>query len=214
MRCPAVICILLCLAWTLPAMAAGDNPPAKDDPTPEPAAAALVGPPTPGKPLVKPVPDPVLAKRIRAGIVATKRPQLQHVRLRVERGVVTMDGTVRTLQEKALVEAVARTLPGVRDVKSNVKLTTGFTRIAPPGDRRSIVQMTIDEKLRKKVVRKLARLPGVRISQIQVEVYGGVAVVGGIVPSAEHVKRVRHSLIFISDLRAYVLNLQVEDTAP
>lgn len=213
MRCLGLILLVVCVIAVAPAFAAGDS---GDDTeaTPAPAAAELEAAPQLDKLKIKPVPDPVLAQRIHAGIAATQRPALRKVTIRVEKGVVTMNGRLRTRQEKALAEAVARTLPGVRDVRSNISLEEGFRAPVPHGDRRSLVQMTVDDKLQRRVLRKLASISGVRVSQLQVEVYDGVVVIGGVVPEALHIERVRHSLTHIPDIRAIVLNLQAEQSEP
>jgi len=196
-----------CPAWA-------DDATGDDQGTPDASPQPLKDPGEPDRFKVKPVPDPVIARRVREGLTATKRPEVQRVRLLVEKGVVTMRGTVRTHQEKALAEAVARTLPGVRGVKSEIKLQSGFRPQVTHGDRRSLIQIAADEKLRKTVIRRLMRVPGVRPSQLQVEVQCGVAVVGGVVSSAIEAQRVRHSLTYVNDLHSFVLNLYVENEEP
>lgn len=204
----------LLLVVALPAWAddvdAGGNSDATPAPTPEatPEEADLEAGAL--KKAKKIVPDPVLRQQLRDGLVATKRADLQAVQFDVQQGVVSVKGRVRTLQDRALVEAVARTLPGVREVKSKVTLIPGFRPTVTKNDPRSLVQITVDEKLRREVLARLAKITGLRLSQLQVEVYNGVVVIGGVVPTPLHAERVRHTVNFTKDARAMVIQLQTE----
>jgi osmotically-inducible protein OsmY len=175
------------------------------DETPVEATLAVVDAPSPEL-----VPDPVLVQKVNDGLRATRRAGFDRLKVAAAEGVVGLSGEVRTLQEKALAEAVARTMPGVRGVQSRLKVADSFRRPVAPNDPRGLAQIAHDEKLRERVLRRAARVSGVRPSQIQVEVYHGVAVVSGLVPTAAHIERLRQAAAFTKDISAVVLNVQVE----
>ena len=187
-------------------------------PTPEPTPAAtaqeLTATPVPlpdevGRRRI--VPDPELRHQIHEGLTATRRPALQNIRIRVEEGVVHLDGTVRTYQERALAEAVARTLPGVRSVNSRLRLSGGFRRQTQPSDSRSMNQIAFDEQVRKRVLREVAAVPGVRVSQVQVEVFEGVVVISGMVPTEAHREKLRERVERARGVSNVVDHLRVEE---
>jgi len=155
------------------------------------------------------VPDPVLRQRLRDGLGNLRHPARERVRFAVNDGVVTMTGRVRTYQDKALVEAVARTLPGVRRVNSEIELESGVRLVVRPADPRSPVEMSRDEKIRRRVLRCLASVSGVRLSQLQVEVFNGVAVVGGVVADEETLARIKEEVKFTKDVTRGVFNLVI-----
>jgi osmotically-inducible protein OsmY len=214
---PILLALLAVLLAAAPLFAAGDRGDEAEDetsPTPTPAEAAVKTGAEPNRYDVKPVPDPILAMHIRAGLVATKRPELSALKIRVAGGVVTLTGRVRTRQEKALAEAVARTLPGVRAVDSKIDLAPGNRRLVNHGDSRSLVQMTVDEKTRKKLVRRLTKIAGLRVTDLEIEVIQDVAVIGGVVSSDVYVQRIRHTTTYVNELRGVVLNLTVLEPVP
>ena len=188
------------------------DPAVNPTPTPTPAPTPETVEPAPGtlKKAKKIVPDPVLREKIRAGLAATRRADLQGIAFEVQGGVVTMSGRVKTLQDRSLAEAVARTLPGVAEVKSKITLASGFRPPVAEKDPRLLTQIAIDEAIRKELLRRLAKITGLRLSQLQVEVYGQVAVIGGTVPTPLHIERVRHTVKFTRDLRSMVIQLQAE----
>lgn len=209
--------VLACLltSWALagpfddlPTPTPEPTPTPDPSPTPEEDESDSPTPPAQFK-RKKIVPDPVLRKRIHQGLADTRRSQLKAIRIRVSQGVVHLDGTVRTYQERALAEAVARTMPGVRQVNSNIRLAEGFRSRVKPRDRRSLTQIAVDEQLRDQVRRRLQRVPNVRLSQLQIEVYEKVAVISGSVADREQAESVRQVTSFTPEIGAVIMNVEL-----
>ncbi len=190
---------------------------ASPSPTPEPTPPVTMVTPLPapdavGHPVE--VPDLILDRQIRDGLRATRRPQLAGLQVKVEQGVVRLDGTVESYQERALAESVARTLPGVRRVDSHLRLASGFRPRGRPNDRRTLSQISFDEKIRDLVRQRLARLPGLALSRIKVEVYCGVAVISGEVSSVDIANMARETTEFTRGVSSVILHLQIENGSP
>jgi osmotically-inducible protein OsmY len=64
--------------------------------------------------------DVALATRVQAAIAA--QLGLQHVSVRVDRGVATLDGTVRDAKTKATILATARGTAGIRNVVDRLRV--------------------------------------------------------------------------------------------
>jgi hyperosmotically inducible protein len=64
--------------------------------------------------------DVTLAARIQAAIVA--QVGVQRVTVRVDRGVATLDGTVRDAKTKETIEATARGTSGIRNVVDRIRV--------------------------------------------------------------------------------------------
>ena len=194
---------------TIAIAAEDEQTPAPTKQTPSEAVTPIPVPSTIKKEKV--VPDPVLRRQIHAGLIKTKRPALRAVKIHVDAGTVRLEGAVRTFQERALAEAVVRTLPGVRRVESKIELTSGRRPQIHPRDRRSLGQIAVDNKIRQQVIKRLAKVPGVRLSQLEVEVYCQVAVIGGVVATRAQAERVYNAAQFTREISSVVLHVLVEE---
>lgn len=209
MRIPVAFCFLLALLAGCAAPAARPETETVAPAAVEEDAGASLTPAAVTIAEAKVVPDPVLRQRLRDGLGNLRHPARERVRFAVRDGVVTMTGRVRTYQDKALVEAVARTMPGVHRVDSDIELESGYRSGIRAGDPRSPVDISRDEKIRRRLLRRLSSVSGVRLSQLEVEVFNGVAVVGGVVTDAEMQKRIEQETSFTKDVRRGVFNLIV-----
>ncbi len=216
----AAVAMLLLMAQTdeqpdPPRPTATPTPTPSPTPAVTPAAVADTPKPNPnaaGQPVE--VADPVLLRQINDGLRATKRPRVAAVQVQVTQGVVRLEGVVEDLHERALVEAVARTLPGVRRVDSRLKLAQTYRAPALPDDSRQLGQIAEDEQLRERILHRLARIPGVPVTRLKVEVYYGVVILSGSIPSAELAAQVRHAIEFTPSVRSVVMNLLIEPVTP
>jgi len=200
--------LLVCLWATVDAQE-DESTPAPDEQTPVGEATPVPVPSAIKKEIV--VPDPELRRQIHAGLIQTKRPQLRAMKIQVSDGTVRISGIARTLQERHLAEAVVRTLPGVRKVESKIELAPGYKRQVDMGDKRSLGQIAVDTKIRQQLIRRLAKVAGVRLSQLQVEVYCQVAVIGGVVVTRAVADRVYQTAQYCPDVSSVVLHVLVEE---
>ncbi|HPM75857.1 MAG TPA: BON domain-containing protein [bacterium] len=203
-----VLTLLVCL-WAVGYAQEDEATPAPDEQTPAGEATPMPVPSAIKKEIV--VPDPELRRQIHAGLIQTKRPLLRAMRIQVSDGTVRLTGVVRTLQERNLAEAVVRTLPGVRKVESKIELAPGYRRQVDEGDKRSLGQIAVDAKIRQQLLKRLAKVAGVRLSQLPVEVYCQVAVIGGVVPTRTVADRVYQTAQFCPDVSSVVLHVLVEE---
>ena len=157
------------------------------------------------------LPDPVLKKRLQKSLVETKRPELYGTKFSVYQGHVMVTGQVASLEERHLVESVARTSPGVQSVTMKVKLKSGYKPRTFHGDRRGIAQTVADRTLMEMVRTKLARDPMVSAGRINVEVYENVVILSGYVGSEAEMKKARHTALFVDGVRSVVNHLVVEE---
>ena len=70
--------------------------------------------------------DAALARRVRTFLVNRHVPALRHLRVSVDRGVVTLNGRVSTFYEKQLSHASARRVAGVQRVLDQVRVVPGL----------------------------------------------------------------------------------------
>jgi osmotically-inducible protein OsmY len=205
MMCFGVALAAMALAFAQEETMPGPAPP-EPEATPEEVVPAIHGV---GK-IRKIVPDAVLYKQIRDGLLEAKRPEFPSIQTEVKHGIVTMTGRVRTFQDRALAEAIARANPGVRDVHSAIKVRSGFRPPLQPGDKRTLPTVADDEKVRDAVLKRIPRCPGARPSQLKVEVYNRVAVVGGWVLSEAAADCLRHTVKFTPNVSTAVVCVIVE----
>jgi osmotically-inducible protein OsmY len=66
--------------------------------------------------------DPTIATRVKIALLNDPRVGPQRLDARASHGVVTLSGTVRSQAEVDAAIAVARKVPGARDVKSELRI--------------------------------------------------------------------------------------------
>jgi osmotically-inducible protein OsmY len=99
-------------------------------------------------------------------------PVTEHhaLRIRVEEGVVRLDGSLRTIAERKIAERAAESVRGVRAVDNHIVLTA----VAPEPD----------DTIAEEIARRLARNRGLRNAQVAVRANGGSVFLTGEVKSA------------------------------
>jgi len=80
------------------------------------------------RPAQQPVPDRVIASRVRNSLGSVQLEDESDVNVEVSAGVVQLSGFVTTVEEKARAGDVASAVPGVRDVENNIALTKEHER--------------------------------------------------------------------------------------
>jgi osmotically-inducible protein OsmY len=156
------------------------------------------------------LPDPVIRERLAVALVSTKRKEIQRgVNLRVSNGHVYIAGQVGSFQQRALVERLARTAPGVKRVTTKINVKPQRSETTFHGDRRAFGQIISDKKAEKAVRNRLFRSPQVTASKIRVEVYDGVVVLSGYVGSAHEKKLAKETALFSQSVRSVIDNLVV-----
>ncbi|HEX8750078.1 MAG TPA: BON domain-containing protein, partial [Nitrospira sp.] len=121
------------------------------------------------------VTDLQIESAIRERLVADSRIDAKNIHVKVERGVVTLSGTVPDLDSKGLAEAlVSATIVGVRQLHNDIIVV------------RAVVK---DEEIRKSVEAALRSVPALReskLNKITVLVHDGDVVLKGTVEKPLH----------------------------
>jgi osmotically-inducible protein OsmY len=121
------------------------------------------------------VTDPQIESAIRDRLSADSRIDAKNIQVNVERGVVTLSGTVPDLDSKGLAEAlVSATIVGVRQLHNEITVV------------RAVVK---DEEIRKSVEAALRSVPALReskLNKITVLVHDGGVVLKGSVEKPLH----------------------------
>ncbi|MCZ7586380.1 MAG: BON domain-containing protein [Deltaproteobacteria bacterium] len=180
-RTIALLTLLLMLATAAGVWAADDEDQKDEEPKdpliPAAGSAALEARKSPV------LPDPVIRDRLAASMWATKTVGARDVRATVKDGAVTLRGKVDSIAERNLVDAVARTSPGVRSVRNDLRVVKRRDHPWPAGDPRSVGDVIMDQKLEKEVRRRIGASGLVRSADLRVDVHMNVVVLSGPVPS-------------------------------
>jgi hyperosmotically inducible protein len=80
------------------------------------------------RPTQQPVPDTVIASRVRSSLGNAGLEDESDVNVEVSAGVVQLSGFVTSIEEKARAADAASVVPGVRDVENNIALTKEHER--------------------------------------------------------------------------------------
>ena len=112
---------------------------------------------------LKPAYDPTLAQAVRNALAASPEIKTYSINIGTRGGVVTLSGEVGTLEEKRIIERVARSVPGVSELHNQLTLRPGGS----------------DAEVAAKIREALASDPQARSAGVQVEVNNGVATVRG-----------------------------------
>ncbi len=121
--------------------------------------------------------DALLAAQIRARAAAVDPASITLVHVSVDNGVVTLTGTIASMQERDAIETTARATGGVKDVQDKIVVD----RSAPTG-----AQIEDDLTLSTKIHAALVAQTGVNAARIHVDVHRGVVTLSGSLPSAAH----------------------------
>lgn len=74
--------------------------------------------------------DEWLAVKVRSRLLLQSKVSLEHTRLDVKEGVVTVTGTTGSAGEKSALEETIRKVPGVREVRNHLEVVAGGARVA------------------------------------------------------------------------------------
>lgn len=80
------------------------------------------------RPAQQPVPDTVIASRVRSTLGNARLDEESDVNVEVSAGVVQLSGFVTSIEEKTRAADAASAVPGVRDVENNIALTKEHER--------------------------------------------------------------------------------------
>lgn len=157
------------------------------------------------------IPDPILRQRLVKSLADTKRSEIVNgVRLDVVKGKVFIVGRVTNMRQRAMVEKIARTTPGVKGVSTKIKVIPVRRSYTFKGDRRTLGLIAEDNLAKDAIRRRLAKSPYVASSRISIDVYDGVAVLSGYVRSAKEKRTARDLAMFTDSIKAVVNNLVVD----
>ncbi len=157
------------------------------------------------------VPDPVLRGRLVKSYGETGRVEIQTgIRIKVNKGNVVIAGRVKNMKQRAMVEKIARTTPGVKSVTANIRISHERRKYTFKGDRRSFGIIANDNLAKDAIRRRLAASPHVASSGIKIDVYNGVAVLSGFVRSSREKKIARELALFTDSVKGVVNNLVVD----
>lgn len=154
----------------------------------------------------KVVPDPEIRAHFRKSLSVVKTVRPRAIQVRIEKGDVVLRGKVASLAERNLVDAMARTTPGVRSVRNMLRVEKPRKNIWPRGDPRGIADILHDGKLLVAVRRKLAGSRLVRMADLDIQVHMGIVIIAGPIKSDEIGRNIRSLVLFIPKVRGVINN--------
>ncbi|MBN2284268.1 MAG: BON domain-containing protein [Deltaproteobacteria bacterium] len=120
------------------------------------------------------VDDAALSTEVKARLIDEPAVRARNIDVDVLEGIVTLTGMVETQEEATRAFQTAAAVPGVRSVKNDLQIGS-----------RTAGQVIDDTILGNRIKAKLISEPGVRSLNIDVDVYGGVVSLSGIVAGAD-----------------------------
>lgn len=185
-----------------------------DEPTPAPSPdedSSPIETPSPRAAARITLPDPMIRANLAEAMAATRSVRGHEVSMEVKDGVVRVTGRVDTIAERNLVIAVARTSPGVKRVRPNLVVKPEPRKPWPAHDARDLGDVARDEKLLASVKRAVAASGLARTSDMDIQVYMGVAILSGPVRDEAARARLRERVLYLEEVRAVVNNMWIEE---
>ncbi|MGV1098677.1 BON domain-containing protein [Thiovibrio sp. JS02] len=144
------------------------------------------------------VDDVGITAKVKSDLIAEKTIKARNIDVDTINGVVILSGFVDSQKEIDRAVALARGVPGVRQVKNELRIGS-----------RTVGQAFDDKVLGTRIKARLVDEPGIRSLNIDVDVYAGMVTLTGIVQSQEQKKTVFAIVRSVDGGRGIVDNLQI-----
>jgi osmotically-inducible protein OsmY len=157
------------------------------------------------------VDDVVIRKNLKNSFDQLKTLNDHAIEAVVRNGEVTLRGSVGSIREKSLFDAVARTLPGVRKTQNHIIVRQDVRNPWPSHDSRRLPDVVEDELILKDVQKELRTKTPAKMSNLKLEVHLGVVIVTGQVENEEIRNKIREVALYTQKVRAVINNTWLEE---